>query len=134
MSVMNILINLAVELPLVWLPGLGESGMAVGTCISFAIQAVIMLAILNRRVGGLELSRCVAPIIKMFIAASVMGAVCLAIQYSPIYPHGERKTAWFEQLFLLMGVGAGTYLVLCGVMGIEVLQHLVPKRSAGKSD
>jgi putative peptidoglycan lipid II flippase len=129
MSVMNILINLAVELPLVWLPGLGESGMAVGTCISFAIQAVIMLAILNRRVGGLELSRCVGPIIKMFVAAVVMGGVCMAIQYSPIYPHAERKIAWSEQLFLLMGVGAGTYLALCGVMGIEVLHHLVPRRS-----
>jgi putative peptidoglycan lipid II flippase len=128
MSIMNILVNLAVELPLVWWSRLGESGMAVGTCVSFAIQAVLMLWILDRRIGGLGLSKCFAPILKMLFAAIVMGAICLAIQHTPIYPHGERKLIWCAQLALLMGTGAAVYIILCALMGIETLHHFLPKR------
>ncbi len=53
MSGVNIAINLAVEIPLLW--WLGEAGMAVGTLVSFAVQAVVMLWMLDRKVGGLDL-------------------------------------------------------------------------------
>jgi putative peptidoglycan lipid II flippase len=127
MSIVNIAINLVVELPLVW-SGLGEAGMAVGTCISFAIQAVIMLWILDRRIGGLELRRSANSIAKMLIAALVMGAACLAVQRLPFFPHRESKLTWMVQLTSLMGVGAIVYLGLCTAMGIPILQHAMPKR------
>ncbi len=57
MSAINIAINLVVELPLIWVPWLGEAGMAVGTAVSFAVQAIWMLWILDRRIGGLELGQ-----------------------------------------------------------------------------
>ena len=53
MSVVNIVLNLVVEMPLLW--WLGEAGMAVGTLVSFAMQAVVMLWMLDRRVQGLGL-------------------------------------------------------------------------------
>ena len=49
MSILNIVINLIVELPLLW--WMGESAMAVGTLVSFAVQAAVTLWILNRRLG-----------------------------------------------------------------------------------
>ena len=128
MSIVNIAINLIVELPLIWLPGIGEAGMAVGTCVSFAIQAVIMLWILDRRIGGLELRRSAPSIIKMLGAALVMGGVCLALQRSPLYPRSETKTAWALQLILIISAGAFVYLGICSAMGIEVLHHILPKR------
>ena len=128
MSIVNILINLAVELPLVWVHGIGESGMAIGTSISFAVQAVVMLWILDRRLGGLELQKIAGGVVKMLAAAIVMGGVCLAIQHSPLYPRSQTKLAWLTQLILLMGVGASVYLGLCMAMGIEVMRALLPKR------
>ena len=128
MSMMNIAINLAVELPLVWVPGIGEAGMAIGTAISFAVQGVVMLYLLDRRIGGLELSRSVSSIVKMAIAAVVMGGVCMAVQNSPIYPHGETKLVWAMQLLLLMAVGAAVYLGLCIAMGVGGMEQLMPKR------
>jgi putative peptidoglycan lipid II flippase len=128
MSIVNIVLNLVVELPLIWVPWLGEAGMAVGTAVSFAIQAVVMLWILDRRIGGLELRRSAAGIVKMLAAALVMGAICIAVQRLPLYPRGERARVWLAQLLLLMGVGALAYLTLCAAMGIGVMRQLVPKR------
>jgi putative peptidoglycan lipid II flippase len=128
MSAVNIVINLVVELPLVWIPGIGESGMAVGTAVSFAIQAIVMLWILDRRIGGLELRKLVMPIVKMLIAALVMGAVCVGVQRLSIFPRHETKIDWGIQLVLLIGVGALVYLTLCAAMGIGILEHVLPKR------
>ena len=71
MSVVNIVLNLVVEIPLLW--WLGEAGMAVGTLVSFAIQAVVMLWMLDRKIGGLGLRQSVAPVLKMIVAAAVDG-------------------------------------------------------------
>jgi putative peptidoglycan lipid II flippase len=128
MSLMNIAINLIVELPLVWLPGIGEAGMAIGTAVSFAIQAMLMLWILDRRLGGLELSRSFGNIAKMVAAAVVMGLACLALQHLPIYPRGDRKTIWLVQLLIMVSVGGFIYLGLCAAMGMDVIQHFLPKR------
>ena len=128
MSVVNIAINLAVELPLVWVRGIGEAGMAIGTAVSFAVQAVIMLYILDRRIGGLELAKSFASIGKMLFASIVMGAGCMAVQSSAIYPHGDTKLVWVMQLILLVGIGTAIYLGLCMAMGIEVMEQLMPRR------
>jgi peptidoglycan biosynthesis protein MviN/MurJ (putative lipid II flippase) len=102
--------------------------MAIGTSVSFAVQAVVMLWLLDRRLGGLELRRSFAGIVKMLAAAAVMGVACVLVQRSPIYPRGENKIAWAGQLALVIGVGATVYLGLCAAMGIEVMKTLMPKR------
>src|ERR687895_279240 len=63
MSVANIAINLAVEIPLLW--WLGEAAMAVGTLASFSVQAVIMLWLLQRRTGQIGLTRLIKPLAKI---------------------------------------------------------------------
>jgi putative peptidoglycan lipid II flippase len=124
MSVMNIVVNLVVELPLVWF--LGEAGMAVGTLVSFAIQAVLTLYLLDQRVGGLGLGRIFQPVVKMCLATIVMCLVLLGLQRLPIYPHANHRMDWMIQLFVLMIFGAGVYLGMCKVMGVETMQQLMP--------
>jgi putative peptidoglycan lipid II flippase len=127
MSILNIIINLVVEIPLLW-TRLGESGMAVGTVVSFAVQAVVMLWMLDRRIGGLNLRNSAAAVGKMLIATAVMGIVCYAVKISPIYPASVGRLAWAGQLFLLLGVGAGTYLGMCAVLGVPMMNDLLPAR------
>ena len=55
MAGVNIVLNLVVEIPLLW--WMGESAMAVGTMVSFAVQTVVMVWLLNRKIGGLGLRR-----------------------------------------------------------------------------
>jgi putative peptidoglycan lipid II flippase len=126
-GVVNLAMNTAIELPLLW-TGLRESGMAVGTLVSFAIQAVVMLWMLDRRVGGMDLRRSLGSIAKMVIASGVMWLACVAIQYTPLYPHGERKIIWAIQLVELMTVGGAVYFGLCAAMGMNVLNDLLPRR------
>ena len=84
MSVVNVVINLVIEIPLLWV--MGESGMAVGTVVSFAVQAAVMLYMLDRKIGGLHLRKTVKPVAKMLIATAAMTAACLALRKLPFYP------------------------------------------------
>jgi putative peptidoglycan lipid II flippase len=127
-AIVNLVINIAVELPLLW-THLGEAGMAVGTLVSFGIQAVVMLWMLDRRAGGLGMrqSGTLKTIGKMLAASAIMWFACVAVQYTSIYPHGSAKTVWAIQLLMLMTLGSGTYFVACYAMGIDVLAHVRPR-------
>ncbi len=127
MSALNIVLNLVVEIPLLW--WLGEPAMAVGTLISFAIQALLTLWLLDRRVGGLDLRRIAGPILKMCIATGLMWAACVLVQHAPGYPHGALRTSWLAQLMVLMVVGAGVYLGACAALGVETMRQLFPRKN-----
>jgi putative peptidoglycan lipid II flippase len=127
MAVVNIVLNLMVELPLLW--WMGEPAMAVGTMVSFAVQAVVMLWMLDRRVGGLELGRLTRPTLKMIAATALMGGALVALQKSSIYPHGAGRITWLGQLSMLLVTGAGVYLGACWVMRVEILSHIMPRGS-----
>jgi len=116
-GVLNILVNLAVELPLIWV--MGEAGMAVGTLVSFSIQAAIMLWLLNRRVGGLDLGPSFVVIAKLMLATCLMTAACLAIRYSPLYPTGDTRAIWLSQLLVIACSGALIYIIACRILGVN---------------
>ncbi len=118
-SVVNIIANLLVELPLIW--WIGEAGMAVGTLVSFSIQALIMLWMLDRRTGGLNLRSSRRNVTGMVLVTILMGAVCYGIQLSPLYPVGSGRLVWATQLALITGAGAITYLGVCRLMKITIL-------------
>jgi len=127
LGIVNLVINIVVELPLLW-TGLAESGMAAGTLVSFAIQAVAMLLMLDRRVSGLGMSQSIPAIFKMVIASALMWLACVCVQYLPFYPHGEHKIIWACQLSILILVGGLVYFMACAAMGIDVTRHLRRQR------
>jgi putative peptidoglycan lipid II flippase len=127
MSVVTLGVNLMVEIPLVW-TNLAEAGMAVGTLVSFAAQAVVMLYMLDRRLAGLGLGQSARPVAKMFVATVIMTAACLLVMKTPVFPHGETRVIWAIQLMTVMGVGAAVYVGACAAMGVDTLNHLLPRR------
>lgn len=127
MSALNLVLNLVVELPLVW-THLGEAGMAVGTLVSFIIQSLLTLYLLDRRVGGLGLSKSLMPILKMLLATGVMWGACVLVKYVPGYPHNASRLAWLLQLLILMTTGSVVYFGTCAITGVGIVQHLLPKR------
>jgi putative peptidoglycan lipid II flippase len=126
MAIVNIVINLVVEIPLLW--WLGESAMALGTLVSFAIQAVVMLWLLDRKLGGLGLREMVTPTVKMIVATAVMTGVLLLIKASPVYPQGAGRALWAMQVSLLIAIGAAIYLAMCAILKIETMSQLLRKR------
>ncbi|HVT88819.1 MAG TPA: murein biosynthesis integral membrane protein MurJ [Tepidisphaeraceae bacterium] len=132
-GIVNLVMNIVIEIPLLW-TSLGESAMAVGTLVSFALQAIAMLWILDRRVGGLGLTKNVGPIIKMILATLLMWIICVVVQHLPIYPHGERKLIWACQLALTVLVGGLSYFAACAAMGLDVTTHIRRRARPLKTD
>jgi len=132
MSIVTLAVNLAVEVPLVW-TRLGEAGMAVGTLASFTLQAIVMLLMLDRRVGGLGLRRCVGPVCKMVIATALMTAACFAAAHAPLFPRGAGRMIWAAQLGTLILIGATVYLGACALMGVDTINHLLPRRRSASA-
>jgi putative peptidoglycan lipid II flippase len=130
MAVVNIILNLIVEIPLLW--WMGEPAMAVGTMVSFAIQTVIMVWMLNRKIGGLDLGKSVAPVAKMLVATAVMGLACFGIQHAPYFPHSQGRISWAVQLAVVMGVGAAVYLGVCSLLGLDMIAQLRPGKRKSK--
>ncbi len=122
MSIVNIVLNLVVEIPLLW--WMGESAMAVGTVVSFAVQTIIMLWLLDRKIGGLNLRRSIRPVLKMLAATGIMGLCCYCLQHAPFFPRGNGRLVWAAQLMLVMGVGGGVYLLACQAMGVNMMTQL----------
>ena len=126
MSGVNIVLNLVVEIPLLW--WMGESAMAVGTLVSFSIQAIVMLLMLDRRIGGIGLPLLVKPALKMLAATALMAAALWVLKQSPLYPRGESRLIWSSQLALMIGVGAAIYFAASHVLGLETFRQLIPRR------
>jgi putative peptidoglycan lipid II flippase len=121
--VINLVINLVVEIPLIF-TGLRESGMAVGTLVSFTIQAIAMLWMLNRRVGGIGLSAVAGNIGRMCVATAAMTLACAALRWTPIFAGGEGKSVWALELALTMAVGGGVYFAVCALLGMHPYKRL----------
>jgi putative peptidoglycan lipid II flippase len=132
MAIVTIAVNTAVEIPLSFTK-LGEAGMAAGTLASFAVQAVVMLMMLDRKVGGLGLRSIALAAGRMLIACAAMTAACLGVQMSPIYPNGIGHFASFEQLSFLLLTGGATYAAACWLLGLRIAASL-PKPAQSQAE
>jgi putative peptidoglycan lipid II flippase len=120
MSIVTILVNTIIEIPLSFTK-LGEAGIAAGTLASFALQAIVMLIMLDRKVGGIGLKSIAISTAKMLTACGAMAAACWGIQMLSVYPHGAGHLASAEQLAILMLIGGVTYLGACAALGLRLL-------------
>lgn len=119
MAVVTIAVNTIVEIPLSF-TRLGEAGMAVGTLVSFAAQAVVMLIMLDRRVGGIGLASIFSKTARMLVACGAMALACWAVQRLAIYPHKTTHLASLVQLALLIPAGAIAYAGTCYLLGLKL--------------
>jgi putative peptidoglycan lipid II flippase len=116
----NLVANLAVELPLLWTP-LRESGMAVATATVFGIQAPLMLWLLSRRAGGIGLRGSIGVVGKMLIATTLMAATLAALPLLPSW------TSWHSGLKLAvqLPIGGAVYFTACHVLGVRWAARLL---------
>ena len=126
-AIVNLALNLAIELPLLW-TGLGEAGMAVGTLVSFAIQSVMMLWMLDRRLGGIGMRQSGGAIARMVAASLVMWLACVGVQYLPVYPVGSGKLVWATQLTILMLTGGAVYFAAAAALGLTGQIRMLSRR------
>jgi putative peptidoglycan lipid II flippase len=118
MSLVTLALNTAVEIPLSF-TRLREAGIAAGTLVSFAVQAVVMLIMLDRRIGGLGLKTIGLNAGKMVLACAFMGVACMGVSSSFVFPHGTNHLASLEQLAILLVLGTTVYCGACAVLRLH---------------
>ena len=95
---------------------------------TFEILAVVMLLMLDRRVGGLGRKQILLPSMKMIAATLVMGAIVWGVKVSPLYPHGVGRGVWSVQLALLLVLGTAVYLGASHLLGLDTFRQLISSR------
>jgi putative peptidoglycan lipid II flippase len=131
-TAINLLINLVVELPLLWTP-LRETALPVGTLASFAVQSLAMLWMLDRRAGGIGLRRSAKPVSKMLLATVVMSGACVGVMHLPNYPAGDGRLTAVLQVLVLMVVGGVVYLATVWLLGLRPKANLLPRFARRRS-
>jgi putative peptidoglycan lipid II flippase len=72
-SVITVLVNASLNFALVRV--LGFRGLALGTSIAALFNAVVLVTLLRRHLGGLNEGRILASFVRMLVAAALMGSV-----------------------------------------------------------
>jgi putative peptidoglycan lipid II flippase len=76
-SVATVLANAALN---IWLVGLmGYGGLALGTSIAALFNAALLIFFLRKRLGGIEGRRISASLVRITIAAAIMGIAAIAV-------------------------------------------------------
>jgi putative peptidoglycan lipid II flippase len=119
MAIVTIAVNTVVEIPLSF-TRLGEAGMAVGTLASFAAQAIAMLIMLDRRVGGIGLASIFSRTCRMLLACGAMAIACWAVRRLAIYPQKTTHLASLIQLAFLIPAGAIAYGGTCWALRLKL--------------
>jgi putative peptidoglycan lipid II flippase len=127
LSAVTLVLTLAVEVPLLFTP-LAEAGMACGTAVAFIVQALVMLWLLNRKVGGLGLSQLGGYVGMLLIATGVMTLACWLVQLLPFFPEEATRRTALARLLILMSTGIVSYFGACAAMGIGSLEYVMPRR------
>ena len=103
---------------------LGFRGLALGTAIAAMFNAIVLLALLSRRIDGLDMSRVLVTFVKVLAASIVMGAAAyfsedwLRLQL----PGGE----WYWRairVFSSIGVGVVVLLISARLLGLAELKE-----------
>jgi putative peptidoglycan lipid II flippase len=72
--------NLLMLVTMVWIPWLGAGAFGLSTTITFAINAVVLVFLLHKRLGLFGGRKILASVIRSVIAAAVMSAVVYLLQ------------------------------------------------------
>ena len=121
-SVISILTNLTLNL---WLNSImGFRGLALGTAVAANVNAVLLLLLLSRRIGGIEGARVWRSLVKISIASAIMG---VAAYYAEAGLHAvlpERLMGYLIVPRLLrvagaIGAGIGTLALAAWALHIE---------------
>ena len=117
-SVISILVNLGLNLMLVNV--LGYVGLALGTAISAMFNAVTLLFLLRRRMGGIDGRALAIAVLKITLASAVMGAAALAanLWLESVMP-GTGEFVKIVRVFAAIALALVTLAIAARVLRID---------------
>ncbi len=122
-SIFSVVFNIVLNLILVRI--MGFRGLALGASIAVMANAAILLFLLRRRIGGLDLGRVLGTGLRISFAASIMGVTVVAghTWLSDIAP-GTSLMARLGQVFGSIALGLGALAVGAKAVGLHELTEV----------
>ena len=117
-SVLSVGINLAINLVLVRV--MGYRGLAFGTALAALFNAVTLLWLLRRRLGGIDGRRVGTALIKVIVASAAMGvAAHFVLRWTVSVMPGPGETAKAIRLFAAITAGLITLALTAHLLRIQ---------------
>jgi putative peptidoglycan lipid II flippase len=107
-SLASLVVNTAVSLAL-YKP-LGIAGIVIGTAVSSAAMTVFQAVILRRELGGLDLRRTIAAIIRILAASVLLGLVAYGVWWLLDDLLGRSLLAQIVSIGVALAAGAAVYI------------------------
>jgi putative peptidoglycan lipid II flippase len=128
-SVGSVLVNLFLNLAFVRV--LGYRGLALGTALAALFNASVLLALLRRRLGGLDDRRLVMAFVKIGAASLVMGLAAAAAEtWSHGFVPGDHTLARLVRVGGAIGVGLLVLVAAARVLRIEEFDDAMRRLTA----
>jgi putative peptidoglycan lipid II flippase len=102
----------------------GIWGIPLSTSIVNIAGTFVLLVMLRRRLGRLDLGRTVDSLLRIVVASAVLGGVAYGVWRLLDDGLGHRFGAQVVSLGLGLGVGAAAYLLVCRLLRVEELRAL----------
>ncbi|MFK7817841.1 MAG: murein biosynthesis integral membrane protein MurJ [Planctomycetaceae bacterium] len=116
-------LNLILNLILITI--VGGVGLAFGTAISSAVQCLIVLRILQQRIGGIDLAGCGVTVAKTAVATTLMAVVCLLTVDA--IPSGTGIGMRTVRLLTPVGTSIAAYWVLSRALRMREVDLLLKR-------
>jgi len=127
-------VNVAMNLLLVWVPGIRESAFAIATTTTSALSVMVGLAILQRRrCGHVMDGPTLLAVGKMVVAGAAAGVTVVLV-----HPHWMHVAELVHrplftrsiETFGLLGLGTAVFLAVAWVLRLHELELLIARRRA----
>lgn len=113
---------------------LGQAGLALAASIAVAVNALLLVAPLSRRLGGLEFGDLAAAVARASVASLAMAAVLVAFGGGGDWVGRDGSPAGGTRLALLIAAGGATFAVAALCLGgreVAALRRLLRARLDG---
>ena len=109
---------------------LAVPGLALATSICGTLQAVLLIKVVEKRLGGIEYFPLLWPLLKQAVAVSAMGVATYFCARS--FGQGTTAIEKVASVFVPVGAGAVTYFGLSWALRMEEWKEMVRRRSKSK--
>jgi putative peptidoglycan lipid II flippase len=140
-SMLSIAINLVLNITFVHVLSIGHTGLALGTALSALFNAVMLMWLLGRRIGGLHARHLTIAAIKITLASAAMGvAAMFSSRWLADTFGAEAEWAKAVRVFGAIAISIGVLGLAARVLGIHefneatrrILRRIMPRRAAGR--
>jgi putative peptidoglycan lipid II flippase len=121
-SVASIGVNFAASYGMVKWAGIGHAGLALSTAAVAVFGAVVLLAILRRRLHGIGLRKLAASAAKICASAALMGAVCMVSSRLVHRFAGGGRYAALVDVAISIPLGIAVFYAVARAWGVEELE------------